>query len=219
LFVEGGGKVISGSMERTIMWSIALFRVFFAVFLIAFPTVHLAATPCWGSDQPPAEPTITLNADNEPLQSVFAKISKTTLWKIQAPNRWMNRPITQTLNEVPLAEGLRFILKSAGIENILLLYDDKNRVITVFDTENAVKQSAAGPSGQAGVRPPFLPPIPVAPAAAPPGQTSVQPPVVPPLPVPPPGDNPVLKRRTTDAGSDQTPGSRRTRRRNNQEEE
>jgi hypothetical protein len=199
--------------------SIALLRVSLTLILIAFPTVHLAASPCWGSDQPPADPTITLNADNEPLQSVFAKISKTTSWKIEAPNKWMNRPITQTLNGVPLAEGLRFILKSAGIENILLLYDDNNRVITVFDTENAVKQSAAVPSGQTGVRSPFLPPIPVPPAAAPPVQTSVQPPVVPPLPVPPPGDDPALKRRTTDAGSDQTPGSRRTRRRNHQEEE
>ncbi len=174
LFGDGGGKVMSGSMEMTIMLkrSIALLRVCCAVFFIVFPTIHLAAAPCWGSDRSPADPTITLNADNEPLQSVFAKISKTTSWKIQAPDKWMNRPITQTLTGVPLAEGMRSILKSAGIENILLLYDDNNRVITVFDTETALKQSTAVPPGQTSVQPPFVPPTPAPPPAVPPGQAS-----------------------------------------------
>ncbi len=171
--------------------SIALFRVSFAVFLIAFLTVHLAAALCWGSDKSPADPTITLNVDNEPLRSVFAKISKTTSWKIQAPDKWMNRPITQSLTGVPLADGLRFILKSAGIENILLLYDDNNRVITVFDTENLVKQSNA------------VPPV----------QATGQPSVVPPT------DDRVLKRRTSDAGSSHSPGSSRAKRRTHKEEE
>jgi hypothetical protein len=194
-------------METTSMLkrSIALLRVCFAVLLIAFPIVHLATAPCWGSDQGPADPTITLNADNEPLQSVFAKIAKTTSWKIHAPDKWMNRPITQTLTGVPLAEGLRFILKSAGIENILLLYDDNNRVITVFDTETALKQSTAVRSAQS--------------AAFPPAQPGVQPPDVPPPPVPPPGDDPILKRRTGDSDSGQTPSSRRAKKRNHQDEE
>ena len=169
LFGDGGGKVMSGSMEMTIMLkrSIALLRVCCAVFFIVFPTVHLATAPCWGSDQSPADPTITLNADNEPLRSVFAKISKTTSWKIQAPDKWMNRPITQTLTGVPLAEGMRSILKSAGIENILLLYDDNSRVITVFDTETALRQSTAVPPGQASVQPPFVPPPPAPPTCCP----------------------------------------------------
>jgi hypothetical protein len=194
-------------MEMTIMLerSTALLRVFFAVLLIAFPLVHLAAAPCWGSDQGAADPTITLNADNEPLQSVFAKIEKATSWKIHAPDRWMNRPVSQTLNGVPLAEGLRSILKSAGIENILLLYDNDNRMITVFDTENALKQSTAVPSAQSPVFPPVQP--------------SVQQPDVPPPPVPPPGDDPILKRRTGDSGSGQTPSSRKTKRRNHQDED
>ena len=199
--------------------SIALLRVCCAVFFIAFPMVHLAAAPCWGSDRSPAEPTITLNADNEPLQSVFAKISKTTSWKIQAPDKWMNRPITQTLTGVPLAEGMRSILKSAGIENILLLYDDNNRVITVFDTETALRQSTTVPPGQTSVQQPVAPPPPAPPPAFPPAQASAQPSAAPPPPFSPPADDSVLQRPTGDSGSSQTPRSRRAKRRAPRDEE
>ena len=221
LFGDGGGKVMPDSMEMTIMLkrSIALLRVCCAVFFIAFPTVHLAAAPCWGSDRSPADPTITLNADNEPLRSVFAKISKTTSWKIQAPDKWMNRPITQTLTAVPLAEGMRSILKSAGIENILLLYDDNSRVITVFDTETALRQSTAVPPGQTSVQQPVVLPL----HRLLPLLSHLRKPVRSHRLLPPtgssPGDDPVLKRPTGDSGSGQTPGSRRAKRRNQRDEE
>lgn len=143
-------------MEMTIMpkRSIAIIRPFFVAFIIVFFTVNLTAAPDWESAN--TNPTITLDVKNEPLRSVLGLIYKTTAWKIKAPNKWMDRPVTQTLNEVKLEDGLRFILKNAGIENLLLLYDENIMVITVFDTEAPQRQSANGPSAQVNPQPPAV---------------------------------------------------------------
>jgi len=96
--------------------------------------------------------TITLDVKNEPLRSVLGKITKLTRWKIKAPDRWMEKPVTQTLNKVELAEGLRAVFTNAGVENLFLMYDEDRKVVTLFDTEKAQKQSADRLSTQ--VQPP-----------------------------------------------------------------
>jgi len=145
-------------MEMTIMpkRSIAIISSFFIAFIIVFFTVNLTAAPDGESAKLSTNPTITLDVKNEPLRSVLGLIYKTTAWKIKAPNKWMDRPVTQTLNEVKLEDGLRFILKNAGIENLLLLYDENIMVITVFDTEVPQRQSANGPSAQVNPQPPAV---------------------------------------------------------------
>jgi hypothetical protein len=137
--------------------SVAIMRAFFVVFFAGSLSVALPATPCRGSDRASADPTITLDVQNEPLRSVLEKISKTTRWKIKAPDRWMDKPITQTLNNVTLEEGLRFILKDAGVENLLLTYDENRKTITVYDTEIQRGQSADRPPTQVDARPPVYP--------------------------------------------------------------
>ena len=136
--------------------SIAIISSFFIAFIIVFFTVNLTAAPDGESAKLSTNPTITLDVKNEPLRSVLGLIYKTTAWKIKAPNKWMDRPVTQTLNEVKLEDGLRFILKNAGIENLLLLYDENIKVITVFDTEAPQRQSANVPSAQADPQPPVV---------------------------------------------------------------
>jgi len=182
-------------MEMTIMpkRSIAIIRPFFVAFIIVFFTVNLTAAPDWESAN--TNPTITLDVKNEPLRSVLGLIYKTTAWKIKAPNKWMDRPVTQTLNEVKLEDGLRFILKNAGIENLLLLYDENIMVITVFDTEAPQRQSANGPSAQVDPQPPVVSAV----------DTT----------------DPILQRRVKDAGSGPSRGigSRRSKRQASIEEE
>ena len=135
--------------------SVAL-RVIFIVFLAGSLAVALPATPCRGSDRPTADPTITLDVQNEPLRSVLGKISKTTGWKITAPDKWMDKPITQTLHQVSIEEGLRFILKDAGVENLLLTYDEDRKTITVYDTGIRQGQSANSLPAQGVARPPVF---------------------------------------------------------------
>jgi hypothetical protein len=145
-------------MEMALMpnQSVAIMRGIFVVFFAGLLSAALPPTPCRGSDSASANPTITLDVQNEPLRSVLEKISKTTRWKIKAPDKWMDKPITQTLDKVSIEEGLRFILKDAGVENLLLTYDEDRKTITVYDTEIQQGQSANRPTAQGDARPPVF---------------------------------------------------------------
>ena len=137
--------------------SIAIQKIIFTLFFIGLLSAALTATLCWGSDKVSANPKITLAVTNEPLKGVLGKISKTTGWKIKAPEKWMEKPVTQTLNKASMEEGLRSILKNAGIENLLLMYNEDIMVVTIFDTESAQGQSANRPSAQVNARTPGVP--------------------------------------------------------------
>jgi len=145
-------------MEMTIMPkpSITFIMFVFVVFLVGLPSANLPAAYCWGADKESAAPAITLDVQNEPLQSVLGKISNTTRWKIKTPDRWMDKPVTQTLNKVTLEEALRSVLKNAGIENLLLMYDENIKVVTLFDTESPQKQAAGRPPAPINVQQRFV---------------------------------------------------------------
>ena len=135
-----------------------IMRVLAAVFFAGLLSAALPAPPSHGADRASADPTITLDVQNEPLRNVLGRISKTTRWKITAPDKWMDKPVTQRLTKVSLDEGLRFILKDAGVDNLLLTYDEGRKTITVFDTDVQPRQSANRPPAQGGARPPLLAP-------------------------------------------------------------
>jgi hypothetical protein len=145
-------------MERTIMSKqpITFIMLVFAVWLVGIPSVHLTTDYCWGSDKESAGPAITLDVKNEPLRSVLGKISKTTRWKINAPDLWMDKPVTQTLHKVTLEEALRSVLRNAGVENLLLMYDENIKVVTLFDTESPQKQAAGRPPAPVRAQPPVV---------------------------------------------------------------
>ncbi len=133
------------------------FRMFvFIGFLAGLLSAGLATDRCWGEDKESAAPVITLDVKNEPLRSVLGKISKTTHWRINAPDIWMEKSVTQTLNRVTLEEGLRSVLKSAGIDDLLLMYDENIKMVTLFDTESPQKQAAGRPPAQVRAPPPLI---------------------------------------------------------------
>ena len=145
-------------MEMIIMpkQPITFIMFVFVVFLVGLLSANLTPDCCWASDKVSTNSTITLDVKNEPLRSVLGKISKTTQWKIKAPEKWMDKPVSQTLNKVTLEEGLRSVLNNAGIEDLLLLYDENIRVVTLFDTESPQKQVAGRPPAPINVQPPVV---------------------------------------------------------------
>jgi hypothetical protein len=153
--------------------------------LLASPLPPVSVAPCWGSDTPSDDPTFSLTVNGEPLRTVLGRISRATGWQITAPEKWLDKPVTQTLNEVVLEDGLRFVLKSAGIENILVTYDAGRKLATVFDTELQQGRTAQRPEPLA----PAPPPVPVIPPAAP-------------TPTISPAEDPMLNRMQKEAGSD-----------------
>jgi hypothetical protein len=145
-------------MEMTIMPKQPITFIVF-VFVVLFVELFSANLPtdyCWGSDKESADPAITLDIKNEPLRTVLGKISKTTRWQINAPDKWMDKPVSQTLIKATLEEGLRAVLKSAGVEDLLLLYDENIKVVTLFDTEGPQKQAAGRPPAPINVQPPVV---------------------------------------------------------------
>lgn len=115
---------------------------------------NFTATTCWGADKAATCATITLDVKDEPLRLVLGRITKTTRWKIKAPDKWLDKPVTQTLNKALLEEGLRSILNNAGIENLLLMYDEEIKAVTIFDTESTQTPSAARATPQKPAPPP-----------------------------------------------------------------
>jgi hypothetical protein len=182
-------------MEMTIMPKqfIKVTMVVFAVFLFGLLSANLTTAYCWGSDKESADSAITLDVQNEPLRSVLGKISKTTQWQIKAPDKWMDKPVTQTLNKVTLEEGLRSVLKNAGVENLLLLYDENIKVVTLFDTESPQRQAADRLPAQVNARPPVV-------------SATDEP-------------DPMLKRPAREAGPGPSRGNRRSRRQATSEED
>lgn len=110
-------------------------------FCVGLLVANFTAVPCRGADKPAVPATITMDINNEPLRSVLGKIARTTRWKIKAPEKWMDKPVTQTLRRVTIEEGLKSVLSSAGVENQLLMYDEKLQVVTVFDTAPSSRES------------------------------------------------------------------------------
>ncbi len=113
---------------------IAIMRKCFILLCLGLLAADFTMPPCWGADKTAVRTTITMDINNEPLRSVLGKIAKTTRWKIKAPDKWLDKPVTQTLHKVTMEEGLKSVLSSAGVENQLLMYDEKLKVVTVFDT-------------------------------------------------------------------------------------
>jgi hypothetical protein len=132
-----------------------IIKVFPVIVFAGLLSAALPATPCRGSDRT-ADRTITLDVQNEPLRSVLERISKATGWKIIVPDRWMDKPITQALDKVSMEEGLRFILKDAGIENLLLTYDEDKKTAALYDTEIQTGQSAGQPPLRGETRSPVF---------------------------------------------------------------
>jgi hypothetical protein len=143
-------------MEMTVMLKQPITFIIFVLLIGAFLSANLPTDCCWGADKESSDPAITLDVKNEPLRSVLGNISKTTRWKINAPDLWMEKPVTQTLNKVTLEEGLRSVLKSAGVENLLLMYDENIKEVTLFDTESPQKQAAGRPPAQVRAPPPLV---------------------------------------------------------------
>jgi hypothetical protein len=134
----------------------------------------LFVAPCRGSGPPPEGAVFSLTVNEEPLRTVFGRISRATGWKITAPEKWMDKTVTQTLNDVTLEGGLRFILKNAGIENVLVTYDANRKLVTVFDTERQQGRAAQRPDLPAPPPPPapVVPPTTVPPTVSPTGASA-----------------------------------------------
>jgi hypothetical protein len=143
---------------------IAIMKKCFTLFCVGLLAANLASTSCWGADESASAPaTITLDVKNEPLRSVLGKITKATRWKIKAPDKWLDKPVTQTLSKATLEDGLKSLFNNAGVENLFIMYDEYFKVVTIYDTESTPRPAAGNSSVQLPNHPSIPPPTITAP--------------------------------------------------------
>ena len=107
-------------------WSCFISPLFLMIMLLA---LTLYSPPIsWGSDSATGA-TFSLNLQNETLGSVIKKISSATGYEIFADDHCLKFPITASVQDTDIIDGLRRILKSY---NHSLIEDKKSRKIKIL---------------------------------------------------------------------------------------
>ncbi len=71
------------------------------------------------------EPRISLNAKNQPLESVLNQITQETGVEFNLSDQWRTYPVTANLDGIPLHQGLKHILRKL---NHTILYDSEDTI-------------------------------------------------------------------------------------------
>jgi len=99
------------------------------LFLMGIVIVSFDPIPCRAS-KGSEPPVFSLDVKNMPLKKIFKEILKTTGYQILFDKRWENERVTVKLDNVPLIQGLKQILRNAGIENYSLV--ERNRTLEIY---------------------------------------------------------------------------------------
>ena len=127
--------------------------VFYLLFLIGTVAISFYAQRCWASVKCSDPPVFSLDVNNMPLKKIFKDILNTTGYKILFDKKWENERATVKLDNVPLIQCLKHILKNAGIENYSIV--EKNRTLEVYTfvsrfpdhIASPITTDSAGPTG------------------------------------------------------------------------
>ena len=88
-----------------------------------------------------AEPRITFTADQEPLGFVLDSIAAQTGYHFKIDRRWEDHPVSATITNLPLEQGLKRLLRSL---NHTIIWESDNRVtIMVFGKADPLRQDGA----------------------------------------------------------------------------
>jgi hypothetical protein len=105
-------------------------RIFLFLLLLSLVGGHLVSLPCWGADITGSEgPVFSLGMENKPLINVLDHISNVTGYEITVNEAWANAPLTATLNDVTVEEGLRKIIERLGrLSYLIVTYKESKRI-------------------------------------------------------------------------------------------
>ena len=103
------------------------------------PTI-LSPNPCGGSDSGEERATFSLEADQQALGEVLQQISKTTGYEITIDSEYAKQPITVSLKNVTVEQGLRRIL---GKLSRYMVIDEAEKKISVRIVDAEVKKTTA----------------------------------------------------------------------------
>ena len=114
--------------------------VFFLISLASMSPTILSPNPCWGSDSGEGSAVFSLDADQKPLGEVLQQISEATGYEITIDSEYAKLPITVSLKNVSVEEGLRRIL---GKLSRYMVIDEAEKKISVRIVDAEVKKTTA----------------------------------------------------------------------------
>jgi hypothetical protein len=107
-------------------------KILLVILLGVIISFQVTAVPCWSTEKTPKEVVFSLETEGTALKDVFHRIRKMTGFEVQICEELENVPITVRLNNVPFEEGLKRILKYAGVNTYALVENSKEKVYQVY---------------------------------------------------------------------------------------
>ena len=103
-------------------------------------SVVVAVRPAVAQDAT-ENPRISLTADNEPLGDVLDTIASDTGYHFNLDSKWQDHPVSATIGNLPLEQGLKRLLRSL---NHTIIWDaDKTVTIMVFGKADPARPGTA----------------------------------------------------------------------------
>lgn len=89
----------------------------------------------------PPEPLISLTVTDEPLGDVLDTINRETGYQFNLDRKWQDHPVSASINNLPLEQGLRRLLRS--LNHSIIWESDKILTIMVFGSADSLRPGAA----------------------------------------------------------------------------
>ncbi|MBU2548766.1 MAG: hypothetical protein KKB20_10170 [Proteobacteria bacterium] len=84
-----------------------------------------------------------MNADQEPLYDVVKKIGQMAGYQISLDQKWWDASVSTILKDVPLEQGLRYVVRAAGATSYCLVVNDKTKSLEIIIMDGAPLQQAS----------------------------------------------------------------------------
>jgi hypothetical protein len=106
--------------------------------------INILPLPIFGIGTGYAEPVFSIISDNEPLNEILAKISKSIGYKIEITKSWEDKTLSVNLKKITIEKGLREIMRIAGEPNYALVVDDSMKKVEIRIFDNSLSGQKKG---------------------------------------------------------------------------
>ena len=135
-------RCMPGGSQRKCIVSILV------IFTVLLPLNGYIIRPVWGAESEINEIVFSLDVRDKPLSDVLRTIHEQTGFNFSVTESAKNVPVTISLSKVPLLEGLNRVIKSTGISNHAVVFDNrKNISIIIMGRSNFASDGQETPSG------------------------------------------------------------------------
>jgi hypothetical protein len=131
LFQAKSGKPLFSMVQLNNSSNIVMKAFLMGLLAVAFIGLS-AASPCWSKNQGSYVTVFPLEVKDKPLREVLNQLGQAAGYSIEISTNCENTRITVPPNIVKFEEGLKVILKSAGIKNYAIIDNETKMKLTIY---------------------------------------------------------------------------------------